>query len=163
VKEENNVKSSDCYLCATPRERMSRMIGCPTCGNKRCPRGTDHRLDCTGSNEPDQPGSRYAEGWKEPEQASGIKYTDFKPKWMDSTDPEDEILRNFAGHVSSIPEEDPTPTPEQQEIARLRGALRDAVDVLRGWEVGGRAAQWAEINTPGTIDKAVAALGEEEG
>jgi hypothetical protein len=57
----------------------------------------------------------------------------------------------------------PAPTPEQQEIARLRGALRDAVDVLRGWEVGGRAAQWAEINTPGTIDKAVAALGEEEG
>lgn len=36
-----------------------RMIVCPTCGNKRCPHSTDHRLACTGSNEPGQPGSRY--------------------------------------------------------------------------------------------------------
>lgn len=36
-----------------------RMILCPTCGNKRCPRATDHRLACTHSNEPGQPGSRY--------------------------------------------------------------------------------------------------------
>ena len=35
------------------------MIVCPTCGNKRCPHGTDHNLACTGSNEPGQPGSRY--------------------------------------------------------------------------------------------------------
>lgn len=35
------------------------MPACPTCGNKRCPKGTDHRLDCTGSNEPGQPGSGY--------------------------------------------------------------------------------------------------------
>lgn len=32
---------------------------CPTCGNKRCPRATDHNLPCTNSNEPGQPGSRY--------------------------------------------------------------------------------------------------------
>lgn len=32
---------------------------CPTCGNKRCPHATDPALSCTGSNEPDQPGSRY--------------------------------------------------------------------------------------------------------
>lgn len=38
---------------------MSRMILCPTCGNKRCPHATDHNLACTGSNEPGQPGSRY--------------------------------------------------------------------------------------------------------
>ena len=38
---------------------MSRMIVCPTCGNKRCPHATDHNLACTGSNEPGQPGSRY--------------------------------------------------------------------------------------------------------
>jgi hypothetical protein len=35
------------------------MPSCPTCGNKRCPSGTDHRLACTGSNEPGQPGSLY--------------------------------------------------------------------------------------------------------
>ena len=38
---------------------MSRMIVCVECGNKRCPHGTDHRNECTGSNEPGQPGSRY--------------------------------------------------------------------------------------------------------
>ena len=38
---------------------MSRMILCPTCGNKRCPHGTDHNLECTNSNQPGQPGSRY--------------------------------------------------------------------------------------------------------
>lgn len=38
---------------------MTGMILCATCGNKRCPHGTDHRNACTGSNEPGQPGSRY--------------------------------------------------------------------------------------------------------
>lgn len=38
---------------------MTRMILCPECGNKRCPHSTDHRLACTGSNEPGQDGSRY--------------------------------------------------------------------------------------------------------
>lgn len=36
------------------------MIVCRNCGNKRCPKATDHRSDCTGSNEPGQTGSRYA-------------------------------------------------------------------------------------------------------
>jgi hypothetical protein len=35
------------------------MIVCNTCGNKRCPRATDHRLACTNSNDPHQLGSRY--------------------------------------------------------------------------------------------------------
>ena len=35
------------------------MTLCPTCGNKRCPAASDHRLGCTGSNEPGQPGSVY--------------------------------------------------------------------------------------------------------
>jgi hypothetical protein len=38
---------------------VTRMILCPTCGNKRCPKASDHRLDCTDSNEPNQPGSLY--------------------------------------------------------------------------------------------------------
>lgn len=37
----------------------SQMILCPTCGNKRCPHASDHRLACTGSNEPGQAGSVY--------------------------------------------------------------------------------------------------------
>jgi hypothetical protein len=38
---------------------MMRMFTCETCGNKRCPHATDHRLACTNSNEPGQKGSRY--------------------------------------------------------------------------------------------------------
>jgi DNA-directed RNA polymerase subunit RPC12/RpoP len=37
----------------------TRMIVCPDCGNKRCPKASDHRLACTDSNEPGQPGSIY--------------------------------------------------------------------------------------------------------
>lgn len=36
-----------------------RMVLCPDCGNKRCPRASDHRLACTRSNEPGQRGSIY--------------------------------------------------------------------------------------------------------
>jgi hypothetical protein len=35
------------------------LIGCKTCGNKRCPKATDCRLECSGSNEPGQVGSIY--------------------------------------------------------------------------------------------------------
>jgi hypothetical protein len=38
---------------------LSRMIVCPECGNKRCPRATWHENACTGSNDPQQHGSRY--------------------------------------------------------------------------------------------------------
>lgn len=38
---------------------VPRFIVCPLCGNKRCPKATDHELACTNSNEPGQPGSAY--------------------------------------------------------------------------------------------------------
>ena len=38
---------------------MARMSLCPNCGNKRCPGAADHENECTGSNEPGQPGSLY--------------------------------------------------------------------------------------------------------
>ncbi len=38
---------------------MGRMVVCEHCGNKRCPHASWHGLACTGSNEPNQPGSRY--------------------------------------------------------------------------------------------------------
>ena len=37
----------------------SFMIVCDICGNKRCPHATNCELECSGSNEPGQPGSRY--------------------------------------------------------------------------------------------------------
>ena len=53
-----------CYKCWDERPDpqpfdMRGMIVCKTCGNKRCPKATDHRLECTKSNEPGQPGSCY--------------------------------------------------------------------------------------------------------
>lgn len=56
-----------CYNCnknyTAPGETFAyvtgRMIVCPECGNKRCPHATDHSFDCTNSNDPAQPGSRY--------------------------------------------------------------------------------------------------------
>lgn len=38
---------------------MTRMLLCPSCGNKRCPRATDHNLPCSGSNAVGQKGSIY--------------------------------------------------------------------------------------------------------
>lgn len=48
-----------CQTCRPITLHDMRMVLCPTCGNKRCPRATDHRLECTKSNEPGQPGSSY--------------------------------------------------------------------------------------------------------
>lgn len=57
-----------CWACdaalASPWEAPGSsfpfMPSCPTCGNKRCPRATDHRNECSGSNEAGQEGSRFA-------------------------------------------------------------------------------------------------------
>ncbi len=38
---------------------LDRMILCSECGNKRCPKATDHNFSCTGSNDPGQLGSIY--------------------------------------------------------------------------------------------------------
>jgi len=69
-----NAEVCDCYRCtkeriptADPADGLdletslsfARMFLCRTCGNKRCPHAADHRLACTGSNEPGQPGSLY--------------------------------------------------------------------------------------------------------
>lgn len=54
-----------CYSCQDDPSRglmnpvNVMMIVCPDCGNKRCPKATQHDNPCTGSNEPGQVGSRY--------------------------------------------------------------------------------------------------------
>lgn len=49
-----------CHKCSDASILEQRMILCPECGNKRCPKASDHALACTRSNEPGQPGSVYA-------------------------------------------------------------------------------------------------------
>ena len=53
--------SSQCWCekCRPIVPSDMRMVLCPDCGNKRCPKATDHRNPCTGSNKPGQPGSSY--------------------------------------------------------------------------------------------------------
>ncbi|WP_321967065.1 hypothetical protein [Burkholderia cepacia] len=53
--------AADCW-CETCRPVTlgdMRMVLCPDCGNKRCPRATDHRNACTNSNEAGQAGSSW--------------------------------------------------------------------------------------------------------
>ena len=51
--KENDLREGAFPLSATI------MILCPECGNKRCPKASDHRLACSGSNESGQKGSVY--------------------------------------------------------------------------------------------------------
>lgn len=48
-----------CHKCRPITQFDMRMILCPDCGNKRCPKATDHDNACTNSNEPGQEGSCY--------------------------------------------------------------------------------------------------------
>lgn len=49
-----------CHRCIKERGQIAmHFVVCPTCGNKRCPKASDHRHACTGSNEPGQVGSVY--------------------------------------------------------------------------------------------------------
>lgn len=52
--------ADDCGACWACVRDYPFMRLCATCGNKRCPHASDHRLPCTGSNEPGQTGSVYA-------------------------------------------------------------------------------------------------------
>lgn len=48
-------KQHDCVQCyKDASELQRRMVLCPTCGNKRCPKALNHRYQCTRSNAVDQ-------------------------------------------------------------------------------------------------------------
>jgi len=83
---------------------MTRMILCPKCGNKRCPKASDHTLQCTNSNEPNQAGSVYT---TPPPVAEPHKRT-----WVGLTDEHKEGL---------ICMTDPNPEPHH---------LRELIDVV---------------------------------
>ena len=48
-----------CESCRPLTLQDCRMIVCPFCGNKRCPKATNHLNQCTNSNEPGQKGSSW--------------------------------------------------------------------------------------------------------
>ena len=50
----------NCHQCVTDRKEGGVFfVVCSKCGNKRCPKASDHKLSCTNSNEPGQTGSAY--------------------------------------------------------------------------------------------------------
>lgn len=51
-------KICDCHKCFEMSDEIFtiRMILCPLCGNKRCPKAEDHNFQCTRSNELGQEG-----------------------------------------------------------------------------------------------------------
>lgn len=48
-----------CETCRPNTMNDMRMIVCPDCGNKRCPKANDHRNACTNSNAVGQKGSSW--------------------------------------------------------------------------------------------------------
>jgi len=60
-EKQNNMKCwcNTCCKNETGAYHLFRMVLCPDCGNKRCPKATNHMLECSGINEPGQEGSIY--------------------------------------------------------------------------------------------------------
>ena len=56
-----NPLANNVGIFAGLKASRTRMIVCEHCGNKRCPHANYHGYACTGSNEPGQPGSAFAE------------------------------------------------------------------------------------------------------
>lgn len=57
---ETDADGCDCGICQEGRPIAEQTMSlCPTCGNKRCPKGSAHWQECSGSNEPGQAGSFY--------------------------------------------------------------------------------------------------------
>lgn len=50
-----------CSTCRPITLDDMRMVLCPVCGNKRCPRASNHVYACTGSNEVGQVGADVAD------------------------------------------------------------------------------------------------------
>ena len=59
TEEPAPVNCGSCHTCLDGLAKMTMMVLCITCGNKRCPRANDHNNECSGSNSPGQKGSAY--------------------------------------------------------------------------------------------------------
>ena len=58
MEKTEDQTTCNCRQCQADRYHLAKfMIVCKTCGNKRCPKATDHRFQCSGLNDPGQNGS----------------------------------------------------------------------------------------------------------
>lgn len=60
------MSTCSCEKCNPPGLMHNIFTMCPDCGNKRCPKGTDHDNECTNSNEPGQKGSSWEDYYNPP-------------------------------------------------------------------------------------------------
>jgi hypothetical protein len=61
IERQSNLKCwcQECCKKETGEYNATRVVVCPDCGNKRCPKSSNHKLECTNSNKPGQEGSIY--------------------------------------------------------------------------------------------------------
>ena len=59
AQQAEQVPECWCGTCVPNGLNNMRMILCPDCGNKRCPKANDHHNACTNSNDVGQKGSSW--------------------------------------------------------------------------------------------------------
>ena len=115
--------SEPCW-CATCRPVSfgdMRMVLCPVCGNKRCPRATDHRYACTGSNEVGQVGNAYIE---QPKPQGIINGANMSPEEIEAIAQRPTCCKPFGEAVTLS-------RAERDALVAMAKALALAVDLLR--------------------------------
>lgn len=123
----DNIEHGDvCCWQHLGNKMATRMILCPECGNKRCPKATDCSLDCTNSNEPGQAGSVYGTPVDSITQAEDDGYdgSEYSPEELAALD---EYFQRY-GKMASLYEEliqleeDPT---RRQQLQLLLASLHE--------------------------------------
>lgn len=77
LMELNKLEPGNCGRCWKCLANHQYMILCPDCGNKRCPKATDHDNPCTGSNDPEQEGSVYGGLGPDAPSPSSVRIVEF--------------------------------------------------------------------------------------
>lgn len=112
-------RCESCVAC-TPGLPESRMVTCPRCGNKRCPRALNHNRACSESNEPGQVG-----GYQ------GKKIVAWCPTWNDwAPDVADQLASLEGVHVVYRPHY-ATAWRKPEALARARSLGFEVDDPLR--------------------------------
>jgi hypothetical protein len=143
--QEPVAKRYCCHSCfkASGGVMLDRMILCSECGNKRCPKASDHNFSCTGSNEPGQWGSIYNTP-PAPQPVPVKTCHDGKPwpvapkPWVDLTDEEIDLFINGRGDEDDDNYVEPTGDGFGLTDADLKTLVRRAEAKLR--EKNGGAA-----------------------
>ena len=168
------VSTCDCHRCIKEYDlrhyyrqypvSLTRMILCPTCGNKRCPKASDRRLDCTNSNERGQPGSVYttrAESVQVERDGSAVcaievereacaqlcaGYTEWSREWgQDSNHTAAEAAANECADAIRARGRQ-TPAQQAEPVAFTDAAIEAAITAWFGWNNGPTASMMTDVS-----------------